>query len=46
MYLNRHFLSDVLFGAMIGVGCAWAVERFLARSPRPLSASPEETVTR
>jgi undecaprenyl-diphosphatase len=30
MYLNRHFLSDVLCGAIIGVTCAWCVGR-LAR---------------
>ena len=29
MYLNRHFLSDVVVGALIGVICAWAVARWL-----------------
>ena len=29
MYLNRHFLSDVLAGALIGMICAWAAARWL-----------------
>ncbi len=29
MYLNRHFLSDVVAGALIGVICAWAAARWL-----------------
>ena len=29
MYLNRHFLSDVLVGALIGVICAWAAASWL-----------------
>jgi membrane-associated phospholipid phosphatase len=29
MYLNRHFLSDVVVGAFIGVICAWAAARWL-----------------
>lgn len=29
MYLNRHFLSDVLAGAAIGVGLSWLVLRWL-----------------
>jgi len=29
MYLNRHYLSDVVVGAFIGVICAWAVARWL-----------------
>ncbi len=29
MYLNRHFLSDVVVGALIGAGCAWAAARWL-----------------
>jgi undecaprenyl-diphosphatase len=29
MYLNRHFLSDVVAGALIGAVCAWAVSRWL-----------------
>ncbi len=29
MYLNRHFLSDVLFGMAIGVGLGWLTVRWL-----------------
>jgi membrane-associated phospholipid phosphatase len=29
IYLNRHFLSDVLFGAAIGVGLGWMTLRWL-----------------
>lgn len=29
MYLNRHFLSDVLFGMAIGVGLGWVTLRWL-----------------
>ena len=37
MYLNRHFLSDVLCGAIIGVACAWWVGRLVReRTPRPV----------
>lgn len=31
IYLNRHWTSDVLFGAIIGVGIAWAVLAWRAR---------------
>src|SRR5262249_14745318 len=30
MYLNRHFLSDVLCAAVIGVVSGWAAERWVA----------------
>jgi undecaprenyl-diphosphatase len=33
VYLNRHFVSDVLCAALIGVASAWAIERLLARRP-------------
>ncbi len=29
LYLNRHFLSDVVVGAALGLLCAWAVSRWL-----------------
>jgi len=37
MYLNRHYLSDVVVGALVGVLVAWAAQRWLAcrRSPGP-----------
>lgn len=31
MYLNRHYLSDVVVGAAIGLLCAWLAERWMAR---------------
>lgn len=31
MYLNRHFLSDVLVGVIIGVACGWLVTRSVER---------------
>lgn len=34
IYLNRHFLSDVLVGAAVGVVCAWAAERLIRRPAR------------
>jgi undecaprenyl-diphosphatase len=34
MYLNRHFLSDVVAGAFIGAACAWAVARWFASRAR------------
>jgi membrane-associated phospholipid phosphatase len=36
IYLNRHFLSDVLCGAIVGVTCAWLVGRaFQKRETHP-----------
>jgi undecaprenyl-diphosphatase len=29
MYLNRHFLSDVVVGAAVGVLCTWLIARWL-----------------
>jgi membrane-associated phospholipid phosphatase len=29
VYLNRHFASDILAGAAVGVGCSWAALRYL-----------------
>ena len=31
LYLNRHFLSDVVVGAAIGFACAWAVTQWRGR---------------
>ena len=31
VYLNRHFLSDVLCGVLVGLGVGWLVSRWLAR---------------
>jgi membrane-associated phospholipid phosphatase len=31
IFLNRHFASDVLIGAMIGVVCAWVVGTWMSR---------------
>jgi membrane-associated phospholipid phosphatase len=43
LYLNRHFLSDVVVGALIGVTCAWAAARWLPlrrRTAEPGTGSP------
>lgn len=43
MYLNRHFLSDVVAGALIGAICAWAAARWLPirrRSVEPGTLPP------
>lgn len=40
VYLNRHFLSDIVVGVAIGVICAWWVGRRM-RPPRP-SGVPSE----
>ena len=35
LYLNRHYLSDVVVGAAIGLLCVWPVARWLeSRAPR------------
>lgn len=34
VYLDRHYLSDVVVGALIGIASAWAVARFIARRSR------------
>ncbi len=34
MYLNRHFLSDVVAGAVIGIACAWLAARTMARAAK------------
>ena len=34
MYLNRHFLSDVVGGALIGTLCSWAAAHWLPLRPR------------
>jgi undecaprenyl-diphosphatase len=45
MYLNRHFLSDVVAAALIGMICSWAAARWLplrrrARSSGAVSRDP------
>lgn len=44
MYLNRHYLSDVVAGALLGVVVAWAARRWLAsrrgRLPEAGRATP------
>lgn len=41
MYLNRHYLSDVLAGALLGAAVAWAAARWLAARPRAARAGAE-----
>jgi membrane-associated phospholipid phosphatase len=38
--LNRHFLTDALFGVAIGVGCAWLVLRYASWWVRPPASTP------
>jgi len=38
MYLNRHFLSDVVAGALIGVFCAWVAAKWLPLRRRTAAA--------
>jgi membrane-associated phospholipid phosphatase len=43
MYLNRHYLSDVVVGALLGVAVAWAVQHWLAsrrRVAEPVAEGP------
>jgi membrane-associated phospholipid phosphatase len=47
VYLNRHYVSDVVVGAAIGVACAILVEAWQARRRVPVTAkapAAEETV--
>lgn len=41
MYLNRHFLSDVLCGAVIGVACSWIVDRWIRSRVAGQGPGPE-----
>jgi len=43
IYLNRHFLSDVLFAAAIGVACGWAAGKLMEKLPNP---EPEDAAPR
>jgi undecaprenyl-diphosphatase len=38
VYLNRHYVSDVVVGAVIGVACAFLVEAWQARRRVPVAA--------
>ena len=40
MYLNRHYLSDVVVGFAIGIACAWLTARFLRRRAAAASHAP------
>ena len=49
MYLNRHYLSDVAVGSLIGLGCGWAATRWIppwAKRERPEDAPPIADVVR
>ena len=43
LYLDRHFLSDVVAGAAIGVAIAWAASRWLPLRPRPAAGRTQES---
>jgi undecaprenyl-diphosphatase len=40
MYLDRHYLSDVLAGLAIGLACGWLAPRLLARLRPAIPAPP------
>jgi membrane-associated phospholipid phosphatase len=40
MYLNRHYASDVLVGAAVGILCAWLMARWLANRARAIDSVP------
>ena len=42
LYLNRHFLSDVVVGAMIGLGWAWALGRWVFDRARERAPARQE----
>ena len=46
MYLNRHFFSDVLVGAVIGLVCGWLVEVALKRRAESTLAKAEPIANR
>jgi undecaprenyl-diphosphatase len=41
VYLNRHYVSDVLAGLAIGMACAWLAPRILSRRPAAVPAPAE-----
>lgn len=43
MYLNRHYLSDVVVGALLGVAVAWAAWRWLASRARAVPPAAART---
>ena len=45
VYLNRHFVSDVLCGALIGFASGWLIERMIRRWPGHLE-TPERQAAR
>lgn len=40
MYLNRHYLSDVLAGLAIGMACAWLAPQLVRRFSKARPAAP------
>jgi len=46
MYLNRHFFSDVLVGAMVGLVCGWLVEAALKRRAQAARSKMEPIANR
>lgn len=46
VYLNRHFVSDVLCGALIGVASGWLIERMIRRWPGHLETTERKAASR
>ena len=46
IYLNRHFFSDVLVGAIVGLLCGWLVEIALERRAQAARAKTEAAANR
>ena len=46
IYLNRHFFSDVLVGALVGLVCGWLVEAVLKRRAEAARTRTESIANR
>lgn len=46
VYLNRHFVSDVLCGALIGVASGWLIERMIRRWPGQVETTDQQAASR
>ena len=46
VYLNRHFVSDVLCGALIGVASGWLIDRMIRRWPGQVETTDQQAASR